>query len=188
MKKNFRNWIFSTLKSVGCISVQFSIIWHQRHCNYLHIRSVFLWWIINMSGHHLFIFTTRSDKYWLQVELVCMFVKRGDTQPANSFSTTALKMCNCGLKVKLKIFIILHPSWCDRQTGQGWALACKFSELGKYLDTAQAEWGQPQAPASHISIVSGIIIKFQITSYQGRCQEVKSLAAQQCRYRDSKRQ
>ena len=124
MKKNFRNWIFSALKSVGCISVQFSIIWHQRHCNYLHIRSVFLWWIINMSGHHSFIITTSSDKYWLQVELVCMFVKRGDTQPANSFSTTALKMCNCGLKVKLKIFIILHPSdvWQADRAGLSFSL------------------------------------------------------------------
>ena len=36
-------------------------------------------------------------------------------------------------------------------------------------------WTRPPAPASHISIVSGIIIKFQITSYQARCQEVKSL-------------
>ena len=119
MKKNFRNWIFLALKSVGCISVQFSIIWHQRHCNYLQFGSNFLWWITNRSGHQLSMFTTRLFKH----------VRRfwGETQYANSFSTTALKMCNGGLKVKLKIFIILHPSLCDGQTGLSWAPANTLS-------------------------------------------------------------
>ena len=108
-----------------------------------------------MSGHQLSMFTTRLFKH----------VRRfwGETQSANSFSTTALKMCNGGLKVKLKIFIILHPSLCDRQTGPSLVPANTLSWGDVW--TRRLVRAAP-GPPSHISIVSGIIIKFQITSYR----------------------
>ena len=112
-------------------------------------------------------------KYMLQSLFASLNMQKDFRRHTNSFSTTALKMCNCGLKVKLKIFIILHPHAHD-VTGRLGRLG------GDELYAANTPgwgniWTRPPAPASHISIVSGIIIKFQITSYQARCQEVKSL-------------
>ena len=73
--------------------------------------------------------------------------------------------------------------WQADRAGPSFSLQILWA--GKYLDTAQAGSGQPPASASHISIVSGIIIKFQITSYQevsrgeisGRLMSVQRLEA-----------
>ena len=53
-------------------------------------------------------------------------------------------MCNCGLKVKLKIFIILHPHAHDvtgrlGRLGGDELYAANTLGLGKYLDTAPGQ-------------------------------------------------
>ena len=137
-------------KSVGCDTVvQFSIICHSSHCNYPQFGSTSLWWITKSS--------LKSGNWKDWAVRIWENVSQHSVSNNLSFSTTALQMCNLrtkgGLKVKLKIFIILQPYTCDKQTGVRWAslsitehYAANTRSWGKYLDTGP---GQPQVSLTH---------------------------------------
>ncbi len=103
----------------------------------------------------------------------------GDTQTVLVQLLWRCAIVGWRLSWKYLLFCILmlmmwQADWADWADWAGMSFTLQILWAGEIF--GHGAWpGPPPAPASHISIVSGIIIKFQITSYQARCQQVKSL-------------